>query len=298
MTEVTAPHAANDLHGSTAAADRPTPAVGLPMLVAFDFDGTICDSIEAIREGMNAVRDRYAFPYISEDDVRGFREMTATDVRRKLGIHPLLVPVIARHVRRLMRQRMADIPPIDGMTELLLRLQREGHVVAIVTSNRRPNVEAFFEAHGLPQVVRILDGARLQGKARHLERLRQEFGHRVSHIVYVGDEVRDVAASRKAGVYVAAVTWGANSEGALRSVGPNWLCSTADALTAAIESASSLPSNATKAGDSWAPLFSRLVDRSSRVASARTKVLRPILNLAKTTGVAPRIVDRVRRRFG
>lgn len=298
MSEVSVPQPVVPPSVVTSQAGTTDRVEGLPLLVAFDFDGTICDSMEAIREGMNAVRDRYGFPYISEEDVLGFRAMTASEVRRKLGIHPMLVPVIARHVRRLMRRRMAGIPPIDGMAELLRRLQREGHVVAIVTSNRRPNVEAFFEAHGLEPVARILDGARLQGKARHLERLRQEFGHRVSHIVYVGDEVRDVAASRKAGVYVAAVTWGANSEPALRAMGPNWLCESSDELVKAIASASTLPSNATRVGDSWGPLFTRLVDRSSRLGSARTRVVRPLLNLARATGVAPRVVERVRRRFG
>ena len=42
-----------------------------------------------------------------------------------------------------------------------------------------------------------------------------------SAVLYVGDEVRDVEAARKAGVAVAAVTWGFHAEPILRASDPD-----------------------------------------------------------------------------
>jgi phosphoglycolate phosphatase len=39
----------------------------------------------------------------------------------------------------------------------------------------------------------------------------------------IGDEVRDIAAARKAGIAIAAVTWGYNSRAALERAHPDYL---------------------------------------------------------------------------
>ena len=41
--------------------------------------------------------------------------------------------------------------------------------------------------------------------------------------IYIGDETRDIEAARKAGVKVAAVSWGLNSREALEKYQPDWL---------------------------------------------------------------------------
>jgi phosphoglycolate phosphatase len=40
-------------------------------------------------------------------------------------------------------------------------------------------------------------------------------------VLYVGDEMRDVAAAKKAKVAVAAVSWGFHAEALLRGMGPD-----------------------------------------------------------------------------
>ena len=42
-------------------------------------------------------------------------------------------------------------------------------------------------------------------------------------VIYVGDEVRDIEAGRKAGIEVAAVTWGLNSRSLLQRYRPTLL---------------------------------------------------------------------------
>ena len=55
-----------------------------------------------------------------------------------------------------------------------------------------------------------------------------------AQLFYVGDEVRDVKACRKAGVPVVGVTWGFNSRDALEKSGPSLVVDHPSELLAAI----------------------------------------------------------------
>jgi phosphoglycolate phosphatase-like HAD superfamily hydrolase len=49
-------------------------------------------------------------------------------------------------------------------------------------------------------------------------------------MIYIGDEIRDVKAAKKAAIPVAAVGWGFNSAGALEAFSPDFLLSHPDDL--------------------------------------------------------------------
>ena len=44
--------------------------------------------------------------------------------------------------------------------------------------------------------------------------------------IYIGDEVRDIKSAKKAGIPIAAVTFGFNSKEALEKESPDYLCDT------------------------------------------------------------------------
>jgi phosphoglycolate phosphatase len=46
-----------------------------------------------------------------------------------------------------------------------------------------------------------------------------------NHVLYIGDETRDIEAAHKAGVRVAAVTWGYNNAEMLKRFSPDYLVS-------------------------------------------------------------------------
>jgi phosphoglycolate phosphatase len=62
---------------------------------------------------------------------------------------------------------------------------------------------------------------RLFGKGKALRRIVRAERLDSSEVLYVGDEVRDIEAARKARVASAAVTWGLNTEAILRAGGPD-----------------------------------------------------------------------------
>ena len=82
---------------------------------------------------------------------------------------------------------------------------------------------------------------RLFGKGKALRRIvRAEHVDRAD-VLYVGDEVRDIEAARKARVASAAVTWGLHAEAILRDNHPDHVVDLPSQLRGVIETGKALP---------------------------------------------------------
>ena len=115
-------------------------------------------------------------------------------------------------------------PVAAGMPEVLTEMRRHVENFGILTSNAPANVDVFLRAHGLRELFEFISStSKLTGKAKHLRAIRKTFSLRHEEMLYIGDELRDVKASQKAGVPVAAVTWGFNSRESLAAENPDYL---------------------------------------------------------------------------
>ena len=82
-------------------------------------------------------------------------------------------------------------------------------------------------AHGLREQFDFISStSKLTGKSKHLKAIRKTFSLKSEELLYVGDELRDVKASQKANIPIAAVTWGFNSREALAASKPDYLFDT------------------------------------------------------------------------
>jgi phosphoglycolate phosphatase-like HAD superfamily hydrolase len=63
----------------------------------------------------------------------------------------------------------------------------------------------------------VFSGSSIFGKHVVLQELIKKHGLKKEETVYIGDEVRDVEASKKAGIKAIAVTWGYNTRKALET---------------------------------------------------------------------------------
>jgi phosphoglycolate phosphatase-like HAD superfamily hydrolase len=74
------------------------------------------------------------------------------------------------------------------------------------------------------QVDFVMTTSALLGKAKILKEIKTD------DMIYVGDEVRDIEACKKAGVPVIAVTWGFNDMEALIDAKPDWMAKTVEGI--------------------------------------------------------------------
>ncbi|MDP2673063.1 MAG: HAD hydrolase-like protein, partial [Nanoarchaeota archaeon] len=110
-----------------------------------------------------------------------------------------------------------------GVKKFLFDLKKEGYKLAIVSSNRKENIDKFIEINKLYVFDFIHGKTDLFGKAVDLEKFLRDFSLKKSEVIYVGDEIRDVEACKKIGIKIIGVSWGLHTITALKRAGVDYI---------------------------------------------------------------------------
>lgn len=192
--------------------------------LVFDFDGTIADTLGETRLIFNRLAPEYGIREVAEDELAHLRHLSLSALLDHLEIPKRRVPALIARGTGMMRGNITRLKMIEGMSEMLVELRRHVRSFGILTSNSTANVDLFLRTHGLrDQFDFISSTSKLTGKAKHLKAILKTFSLRPGELLYIGDELRDVKASQKAGIPIAAVTWGFNSREALAAAKPEYL---------------------------------------------------------------------------
>ncbi len=193
-------------------------------ILVFDFDGTIADTLGETRRIFNRIAPDYGIREVAEHELDHLRHLSLSALLDHLKIPKRRVPAIIARGTGMMRGNITELKMIDGMREVLIELRRHVDSFGILTSNATANVDLFLRTHGLrDQFDFISSTSKLTGKAKHLKAILKTFSLRPGELLYIGDELRDVKASQKAGIPIAAVTWGFNSRESLAASEPDFL---------------------------------------------------------------------------
>lgn len=192
--------------------------------LVFDFDGTIADTLGETRRILNQIGPDYGIREVAEHELDHLRHLSLKQLIEHLNIPKRRLPALLARGTGLMRGNITRLKMIDGMSEVLIELRRHVHSFGILTSNASANVDLFLRAHGLREQFDFISStSKLSGKAKNLKAIRKTFSLRPGEMLYIGDELRDVKASQKAGIPIAAVTWGFNSRESLAVENPDYL---------------------------------------------------------------------------
>ncbi len=194
------------------------------LTLIFDFDGTIADTLHAIKHIMCEIYAECGLGEIKEEDIERMRGMSAREAVKKLGIPWWKIPSLLKRGKAELSANIEKLLPISGIGPALGKLKAEGHKLYIVSSNSKENIERFLENHGLTKTFDdIHSDSGLWGKSGILKKLIKKESLAPGEALYVGDEIRDIEATRKAGIGIIAVSWGFNTEAALQKHNPDYV---------------------------------------------------------------------------
>ena len=201
----------------------PAEPPGRPKLLIFDFDGTIADTFDAGVIILNKLADEFGFRPLHPKDMEKVRDMRTRQLMKFLDIPTRKMSRIARRGSEELYACIHSIQPLPGMPEALRELQTLGFALGIITSNTEVNVQIFLRSHGLELFDFVRCSSKLLGKARMIRSVIRRQHVRAADILFVGDETRDIEAAKKAGIRIAAVTWGYNSRRSLEAMKPDFV---------------------------------------------------------------------------
>jgi phosphoglycolate phosphatase len=188
-------------------------------LALFDFDGTLADSQDWFLGIFDQVADRFGYRRLAPGDRERLRGLETKAILHDLGVPTWKLPMIAKHVRGLASRDIDQIRLFPGAAEMLAELKSGGVPAAVVTSNDEGNVRRVLGA-AAAHVAHFACGASLFGKASKIRGVLKAMRAEKRGAIFVGDEIRDAAAARDAGIDVGLVAWGYADPDFLRSLSP------------------------------------------------------------------------------
>jgi phosphoglycolate phosphatase len=188
-------------------------------VLIFDFDGTITDGRAFIVETYNLLSPKYHLPKITPDDIPMIRKKGIPVFMKEHNVSMFTFLRIVRQFQKIMHEQIERVPPIAGMPEVLARLSKK-HTLGIVTANNEKNVRLFLQIHNIEDTFLFIHSEKnILGKDRVLKKVVKQNHFDPNETWYIGDELHDAEAARKAGIHFLGVDWGVNDAESLRNAG-------------------------------------------------------------------------------
>lgn len=189
----------------------------------FDFDGTIADSLHmGIDLYNNHIAKKLRCKKIEKNEIEDLKEKNTYKLLKDHDINLIKLPILLFRLKKLMSQKMEEIPPIDGIKEVLISLNKMGYKMGILTSNNNKNVENFLNHYELRNIFEFIYSEKnIFGKDKAINKIIKI--EKLDKIIYVGDETRDIEACKKVEVPIVSVGWGFNTSANLKKYDPDYL---------------------------------------------------------------------------
>ena len=191
-------------------------------LVVWDFDGTLADSMRSAVGIFNRLAPELGFRPL--EDLTAARGMSTRQLMRQHGISLWRLPRLVRRYHALAAEEADKLKLAAGLPAALAAIAGSGVRLGVLSSNREDNIRRCLRANGAEGHFAFVVGyPRLFGKGKALKRIVRAEHLERADVLYIGDELRDVEAAKKAGVKVAAVTWGFHTADLLRTGEPDYV---------------------------------------------------------------------------
>lgn len=178
----------------------------------------------------NELAEEHGFRRVEPGEVERFRALHGRALLQALGLPLWKVPRVVQSMRAQMARHIDGFSLFPGVSGVLRRLVAAGITLGIVSSNSRENIERILAPENAALIAHFACGASVFGKAPNLRQVLRWSGIPREEAIYIGDEVRDAEAARKASVAFGAVAWGQHSEGMLRAQHPAAFFSTVEEM--------------------------------------------------------------------
>ncbi len=187
-------------------------------IFCFDFDGTIADTLPIIVKKANYLLKKSGEGEMSDELLRRLREEGMEEVLLDANIPLYKLFFLYFRIKKEINKEISKITVNEEVKDVLKTLKREGNIVGILTSNSKKNVKDFLEKNDL-NFFDFIKTSGILRKERKIKKLKRKGGI----FIYIGDEVRDIRAGKKAKVKTVAVLWGLSSKKALLRERPDFL---------------------------------------------------------------------------
>jgi len=191
--------------------------------IVFDFDGTLADAKDVGMHIINELAERHNYPNFTMEELAKINDYPIKERFKKIGIPLYKIPQLSLETLHIYRNLIHSVKTFDGIQQLLLRLQKEGFILSIISSNSVDNIKIFLHKNQLELFDNVISVNNLFGKHISINKYLKQFHLRSDEIIYIGDELRDIEACKKLRVKIISVVWGFDPISLLKRGHPDYI---------------------------------------------------------------------------
>ncbi len=184
--------------------------------IFFDFDGTLVDSMEPLRQAYKAFAIQYSIPHSTKefDSLIGpsIREISKI-MKLKHNLKKSLRELTAAYMSHVKRIYTKDLRPFDGAENILIRLKKDGFSLGLVTSASADLALPWIEKQSWNKHFNfMLFSDDVKRSKPHPEIYKKALAkgrcHNASQVIVVEDSLQGIQSARLAGARVIGLAQG------------------------------------------------------------------------------------------
>lgn len=188
-------------------------------LIAFDWDGTLCDSTTLIARCIQSACGELGLPVPSDRDASYVIGMGLAEALKHAvpGLARERYPELGNLYRRHYVARQDEVVLFEGALAMLQALKARNHWLAVATGKSRSGLNEGLESiqlRGVFDSSRTADETASKPDPQMLNELMREFGVDPERTLMIGDTTHDLEMARNAGTACVGVSYGAHEPAA------------------------------------------------------------------------------------
>ena len=185
-------------------------------LLIFDLDGTLADTIDGIRDGVNLAMEKYGFPVRNYGEIlaavgTGARDLVKRSLPAERASDEALVDEVLREYNARYGETYRRCRIYDGMTESLSALAEMGYTLAVLSNKQDVYVKKIVE-----ELFGEIPFAYVAGQTERPKKpdptvplwIAESLGFSPAQCSFVGDSEVDVKTALNAGMFALGCSWG------------------------------------------------------------------------------------------
>ncbi len=183
--------------------------------ILFDLDGTLLNTLDDLRDGVNYVMEHFGYPKHSLSAIRRFVGNGIRNLMIKATPkgeeNPFFEEGFAMFTAYYNEHCRVKTGPYPGIMELLEALNRQDIKMAIVSNKNQAAVEelsSYYFKNLISVSVGDGEGRKRKPAPDAVNHALQQLGATKEHALYVGDSDVDAATAANAGLDCVLVSWG------------------------------------------------------------------------------------------
>lgn len=191
-------------------------------IVIFDFDGTIADTEQWTLDIYNELATKYGYKTYTIREMEEMKKMHLSKLLTVPDIPYSKVFILLKEGQSILKKNINNVRAFtEDLKKILMQIRELTGTIGIISSNTKKNIRRFCKNKDIE--MDFIISSPLFTKEIKINRIINKYRVKPEEILYVGDEVRDIESSQKAGVKIASATWGYNDKELLSESNPDYL---------------------------------------------------------------------------